>query len=130
MILLELLFEVYHIEVAFSITGHQLMTLMISFLVISKVTLSYDRYMHARDAIGHAMLLLRQLNQTCIMMQPGQNNPPGSQNTTTTASSGPASAPPPPPPAQGSPPPQQKEESGGADSIQRWKVQVRTPKGH
>ena len=81
MFLLEFLQEFYDIEFAFSLTGHQLMTLMISFLIISKVNLSYDRYMNARSSIGHALLLLRELNQSITMM--ATNNPKTHNNTTT-----------------------------------------------
>ena len=54
------------VDIAFSPTGHELMTLIISFLVISKVNLGYERYMTARDAIGNALSSLRELNQLVI----------------------------------------------------------------
>jgi predicted membrane chloride channel (bestrophin family) len=53
----------YDIKIAFSPSGHGLMTLIISYLVVAKVNLSYDRYMNARHAIGHALASLRELNQ-------------------------------------------------------------------
>ena len=54
------------VDIAFSPTGHELMTLIISFLVISKVNLGYERYMAARDAIGNALSSLRELNQVVL----------------------------------------------------------------
>jgi len=54
------------VKIAFSPTGHGLMTIIISFLVVAKVNLSYDRYMQSRHAIGHALSSLRELNQTAI----------------------------------------------------------------
>ena len=55
-----------NIKIAFSPTGHGLMTLLISYLVIAKINLSYDRYMKARFAIGHAVSSLRELNQIAM----------------------------------------------------------------
>jgi predicted membrane chloride channel (bestrophin family) len=43
------------------------MTLMISYLVISKVNLAYERYMEARRMIGHALAALRELNQLLVV---------------------------------------------------------------
>jgi len=42
------------------------MTLIISYLVVSKVNLAFDRYMQARTAIGNALSALRELNQLAI----------------------------------------------------------------
>jgi predicted membrane chloride channel (bestrophin family) len=53
----------YGIKMAFSPVGHGVMTLIISYLVVAKLNLSYDRYMNARHAIGHALSSLRELNQ-------------------------------------------------------------------
>ena len=55
------------VKIAFSPTGHGLMTLIISYLVVAKVNLSYDRYMDARHSIGHALSALRELNQLAMM---------------------------------------------------------------
>ena len=54
--------------VSFSPTGHGLMTLLVSFLVISKVNLAYDRYREARRAVGDAFLRLRELCQLVANM--------------------------------------------------------------
>lgn len=54
------------IKIAFSASGHRLMSLIISYLVVAKVNLGYDRYMKARNAIGHALACLRELNQTSM----------------------------------------------------------------
>ena len=62
-----------HVKIAFSSSGHTLMTLIISYLVVAKINLSYDRYMKARHAIGHALSSLRELNQ--MTMQCTQPNP-------------------------------------------------------
>ena len=66
MVLIELL-AIWDIRIAFSPTGHGLMTLIVSFLVISKVNLAYDRYMNSRHAIGHALAALRELNQSALL---------------------------------------------------------------
>ncbi len=54
------------VKIAFSIQGHTLMTLLISYLVVSKINLSYDRYMKARYAIGAALSRLRELHQLAL----------------------------------------------------------------
>jgi len=53
-------------RIAFSIQGHTLMTLLISYLVVAKINLSYDRYMKARHAAGNAFSRLRELNQLSL----------------------------------------------------------------
>jgi predicted membrane chloride channel (bestrophin family) len=58
----------YEIKIAFSPAGHGLMALIVSFLVISKVNLTYDRYMQCRHATGHALAALRELNQTALTL--------------------------------------------------------------
>ena len=50
------------------------MTLMISYLVISKVNLAYERYMEARRAIGHALASLRELNQLLLVYTKGHSD--------------------------------------------------------
>lgn len=50
-------------HVSFSPNGHGLMTLLVSFLVISKVNLAYDRFREARRAVGDGFLRLRELCQ-------------------------------------------------------------------
>jgi predicted membrane chloride channel (bestrophin family) len=51
------------VKIAFSIQGHALMTLLISYLVVAKINISYDRYMKARYAVGTALSRLRELHQ-------------------------------------------------------------------
>lgn len=53
---------------SFSPTGHGLMTLLVSFLVISKVNLTYERFRLARHVVGSAFLRLRELNQLVITL--------------------------------------------------------------
>jgi len=43
------------------------MTLIISYLVVSKVNLAISRYMEARVAVGNALCCLRELNQLALM---------------------------------------------------------------
>lgn len=66
MVVIELL-AMWDIKIAFSPSGHGLMTLIVSFLVINKVNLAYDRYMQSRHAIGHALSSLRELNQSALL---------------------------------------------------------------
>eukprot|EP00546_Thalassionema_frauenfeldii_P017436 CAMPEP_0178905702 /NCGR_PEP_ID=MMETSP0786-20121207/6423_1 /TAXON_ID=186022 /ORGANISM="Thalassionema frauenfeldii, Strain CCMP 1798" /LENGTH=170 /DNA_ID=CAMNT_0020577341 /DNA_START=99 /DNA_END=607 /DNA_ORIENTATION=+ len=54
----------YHFE--FSPTGHGLLTLLVSFLVISKVNLAYDRYKAVRQYAGQGSIALRELIQMAI----------------------------------------------------------------
>jgi predicted membrane chloride channel (bestrophin family) len=61
----------------FSPTGHGLLTLLVSFLVISKVNLAYDRYVAVRKDAGHAYRDLRELVQLVIAVSTSaQNNRP------------------------------------------------------
>lgn len=53
-------------DFGFSPTGHGLLTLLVSFLVISKVNLAYERFRSARHFTGNAFLHLRELNQLAI----------------------------------------------------------------
>ncbi|CAB9522054.1 Bestrophin, RFP-TM, chloride channel [Seminavis robusta] len=55
------------VRIAFSPSGHGLMTLIVSFLVINKVNLAYDRYMNSRHAIGCALSACRELNQVVLL---------------------------------------------------------------
>jgi predicted membrane chloride channel (bestrophin family) len=66
MVVVELL-AIWDVKIAFSPAGHGLMTLIVSFLVISKVNLTYDRYMNARHAMGFAFSALRELNQAALV---------------------------------------------------------------
>jgi predicted membrane chloride channel (bestrophin family) len=50
----------------FSPTGHGLLTLLVSFLVISKVNLAYDRYRAVRYHAGQGAMVLRELIQIVI----------------------------------------------------------------
>lgn len=58
--------EKYKFE--FSPSGHGLLTLLISFLVISKVTLSYDRYKAVRQYASQAAIALREFIQLVMMV--------------------------------------------------------------
>ena len=42
------------------------MTLLISYLIVAKINLSYERYMTARHAIGSALSSLRELHQLVL----------------------------------------------------------------
>ena len=127
MFVVDFLQEFYNIKFdAFSITGHQLMTLMITFLIISKVNLSYDRYMSARTYIGHALLLLRELNQTILMISKTTTNFVDNQNDcsnpiTTGGGGGSVRN------RRRQSPTKNKNNNniGTDDSIQRWRVEVR-----
>lgn len=55
-----------HIKVTFSGQGHALMSLIITYLVVSKVYLSLDRYMNARTYSGQALFALRELYQLVL----------------------------------------------------------------
>ena len=102
---------------------------MITFLIISKVNLSYDRYMSARTYIGHALLLLRELNQTILMISKTttttncigdtQND---CSNPITTGGGGVRNR-----RRQSSPTNNYRSNNsiGTDDSIQRWRVEVR-----
>lgn len=72
------LLEQYDIHLSFSPTGHGLMTLLVSFLVISKVNLTYERFRVARHAVGSAFLRLRELNQMMIILLEANNSGTGS----------------------------------------------------
>jgi putative membrane protein len=54
-------------QVSFSPQGHALMSLIVSFLVVSKINLAYERYMHARTAVGKSMQHIRELNQLAVV---------------------------------------------------------------
>jgi predicted membrane chloride channel (bestrophin family) len=53
-------------EIGFSATGHGLLTLLVSFLVISKVNLAYDRFRVVRKHAAVAFMVLRELVQMVI----------------------------------------------------------------
>jgi predicted membrane chloride channel (bestrophin family) len=65
------LVELSHQEIGFSPTGHGLLTLLVSFLVIQKVNLAYERFMMARQAAGNAFLHLRELVQLIVAISEG-----------------------------------------------------------
>ncbi|KAL3787271.1 hypothetical protein HJC23_004145 [Cyclotella cryptica] len=48
--------------------GHALMSLLIAYLGVSKVTLAYERYMDAQIATGHGLMILRELNQLALTL--------------------------------------------------------------
>lgn len=58
-------------DIGFSPTGHGLLTLLVSFLVISKVNLAYERYKLARECTGNAFLRLRELAQLIVTFSAG-----------------------------------------------------------
>lgn len=58
-------------DFGFSPNGHGLMTLLVSFLVISKVNLAFDRFRGARHYTGNAFLHLRELTQLVITVSSG-----------------------------------------------------------
>jgi len=43
------------------------MSVIVSYLVVSKVTLAFGRYMEARKAIGEACMSLRELHQLAVL---------------------------------------------------------------
>lgn len=55
----------FHLE--FSPKGHALMSLLIAYLVVSKVTLAFHRFMALRAAIGCAFLAIRETYQLAIL---------------------------------------------------------------
>ena len=62
--------ELLHKEgicIAFNPSGHALMTLIVSFLVINKVNVAYERYMQSRHALGRAFSSCRQLVQIALL---------------------------------------------------------------
>lgn len=59
-------------RITFSANGHALMSLIVSYLVVSKVNLSVDRYMSARTYAGQSLTTLRQLNQLVLTFTEGQ----------------------------------------------------------
>jgi hypothetical protein len=75
-------------NVGFSPTGHGLLTLLVSFLVINKVSLAYERFRLARMHTGNAFLQLRELMQMSICFAKKSSSLPllwkGSTTMTTT----------------------------------------------
>lgn len=53
-------------RITFSVQGHAFMSLLVSYLVVSKVFLSLERYMSSRTWAGHALTILRELNQLAL----------------------------------------------------------------
>jgi hypothetical protein len=53
----------HKIRISFEPEGHALMSLIVSFLVITKVQVAYDRYMQARTHLGEALFVCRDLQQ-------------------------------------------------------------------
>jgi predicted membrane chloride channel (bestrophin family) len=62
-------------EFEFSATGHGLLTLLVSFLVISKVNLAYDRFRAVRKDAAEAFLHLRELMQMVIAISSSVSPP-------------------------------------------------------
>lgn len=73
LLLLDSYVEERYVKLSFSPTGHGLMTLLVSFLVISKVNLTYERFRIARHSVGSALLRLRELNQLVLTMVEANN---------------------------------------------------------
>ncbi|KAL7537598.1 hypothetical protein ACHAWF_005831 [Thalassiosira exigua] len=48
--------------------GHALMSILIAYLGVSKVTLAYNRYMDAQISTGHAFITLRELHQMSLTL--------------------------------------------------------------
>jgi len=59
--------ENQQIRIRFSPKGHALMSLLIAYLVVSKVTLAFNRYMSLRFAIGCAFLAIRETYQLAML---------------------------------------------------------------
>jgi predicted membrane chloride channel (bestrophin family) len=66
-------------DFGFSPTGHGLLTLLVSFLVISKVNLAYDRFRAVRKHAADVFLHLRELMQMVIAISTS-NSPPKKDN--------------------------------------------------
>ena len=52
------------------------MSLLVSYLVVSKVYLSLDRYMEGREAVGGAMGAMRELHQAALIYSAAAVLPP------------------------------------------------------
>jgi predicted membrane chloride channel (bestrophin family) len=63
-----------HYRFEFSANGHGLLTLLVSFLVISKVNLAYDRYKAVRQYAGQGSINLRELIQMVIAVSNATSN--------------------------------------------------------
>jgi len=61
------------VRITFSGQAHALMSLIVSYLVVSKVYLSLERYMISRTWAGHALTALRELNQLVLTFSEGQS---------------------------------------------------------
>ena len=51
----------YHIDISFSDRGHTFMSLMVSFLMVTRSNIAYSRYMEARRELAHCMTACREL---------------------------------------------------------------------
>jgi predicted membrane chloride channel (bestrophin family) len=70
-------------EIGFSPTGHGLLTLLVSFLVISKVNLAYDRFRAVRKDAADTFLKLRELMQLVIAISSSDSQPNNNEQSTT-----------------------------------------------
>ncbi|VEU40908.1 unnamed protein product [Pseudo-nitzschia multistriata] len=61
-------------RLGFSPNGHGLLTLLVSFLVVSKVNLAYDRYRAVREYAGRGSTLLRELIQMAMAISIAHSN--------------------------------------------------------
>lgn len=51
----------YQIDLSFSDKGHTFMSMMVSFLMVTRSNIAYSRYMEARTELAHAMAACREL---------------------------------------------------------------------
>ena len=61
------------VRITFSGQAHALTSLIVSYLVVSKVYLSLERYMISRSWAGHALTTLRELHQLVLTFSEGQS---------------------------------------------------------
>jgi len=63
------------VDVSILPTAHAMMSILISYLGVSKVNLAYQRYITAQTGCGHVMMTLRELNQLAITMTEQYTSP-------------------------------------------------------
>ncbi|KAL3794229.1 hypothetical protein ACHAWO_006473 [Cyclotella atomus] len=66
--LLTILQNTFQVHLSILPQGHALMSLLIAYLGVSKVNLAYERYMTAQISTGHALMILRELNQLALTL--------------------------------------------------------------
>ena len=67
LVLVSYLQEKHKFRIHLQPEGHELMSLLIAYLVVSKVTLAFNRYMSLRAAIGRVFLAIRETNQLALL---------------------------------------------------------------